>query len=308
MLNAEDEVLIDTRISCTTEEAVIKLLGWMRGPVLKRVIKIAAEGEVADSELPHYGFVDDPIDDFLAARRERASVAFHNAVASRKYSFTELVAMEEKVDECTALIKKAIAYRRDIAEDLADAATGTLRVDPDETARQGTLHITLNSLDRWARAKYGIFIDEPDPANEPSPALKSKNAERLVAQRQEDQKVEPAANIGVGVSRGRAKNVLRTLAILISACGDNAPDHEKAPDLDPDEGLSRAKADQVFKTIDVLVNAFSSTAPKYRSGGGPNLSTIALHLADVAIGETGQSYEAIRKTLAEARKRSLRVS
>ena len=68
------------------------------------------------------------------------------------------MALEDEVGKCDALIEKAAIYPRDIADDLADTATGTLRVDADETARHGTLHITLNSLDRWARKKYGISI------------------------------------------------------------------------------------------------------------------------------------------------------
>lgn len=73
VINAEDQAVIDTRISCTKEEAVIKLLGWMRGPLLKRVIPPSEDWEMPDSALPHYGFSQDHLDGFLFERRERAA-------------------------------------------------------------------------------------------------------------------------------------------------------------------------------------------------------------------------------------------
>ncbi len=119
---------------------------------------------------------------------------------------------------------------------------------------------------------------------------------------------KPDAAVGGCLGRVRARNVLRTLAILVSAFRDGTPEYEQVPHLDSDGTLPGARADQIFKTIAVLVDAFSSTATVYRKGGGPNEIAIARHLATLAHDETGQSDEAIRKTLAEARRRWRRNS
>lgn len=348
------------KASCTIDAAVATLLDRTRSAPLRDNVD-AKDDQWSAASVSTPPWVNSELERELLEMRELAREMLRQATTAYETGDETTNGLSECQADAQyyeALVPKAKRYLQDIAAELGNANDCSLQVDTHETDRTGKLHLTLGSLELWARNKYGIEILDaaaaqqlepmvgtdpshkatqaasqpslthtraeltpipaadkepsdkgalsPTKANEPTPALKSKNAEPLVAQRQDDQEVEPDADIGVGLGRTKAKNVLRTLAILISAFGDSVPEHESPPALDSDEGLSRAKADQVFKTIDVLVNAFSSAAPRYRSGGAPNESAIALHLADVAHGETGQSGQAIRKTIAEARKRSLR--
>jgi len=296
MINAEDEVLIDTRSSCTKEQAVIKLLGWMRGPALKRVIRLV-DGVIPDSELPHYCFADESLDEFLAERRERASNAFRNAVASGLYSHADLVALEDEVGKCDGLIEKAAIYHRDITDDLADTAAGTLRVDADETARQGTPHITLNSLDRWARKKYGISIFDKSTSHDAKDDL--NNTPNIEPDPDEGGDVSGSKSRG-GLGSVKSRNLIKVLNLFVSAFGDKPPFAVEAPELDSDGGLSAIKAEQIFLVIARMTVELSRTATRYRRGNKPNEKAIAEHLAPKSE-EGGAGAESIRKTLQLAR-------
>ncbi len=303
MIDAEDEALIDTRSSCTREQAVIKLLGWMRGPVLKRVIRLV-DGVIPDSELPHYRFSDESLDEFLTERRERASIAFHNSVASGTYSQADLVALEDEVGKCDALIEKAAIYHRDIADDLADTATGTLRVDADETARHGTLHITLNSLDRWARKKYGISIYDTLTSHESKDDLNYTPTVEVDPDEGGDVS-SPKSSDDLGPVKSR--NLIRTLKLLLSAFEGKPPLDVQVPELDSGGGLSAIKAEQVYLLIARLAVEFSRTATKYQRGDNPNEKIIAERLVSKAQ-EDGIGFESIRKTLQHARAVAKRVN
>ena len=68
MINAEDEVTIDLRRSCTREEAAIKILGWMRGPIQK----VASETDDPLNSLLNNGKFNSPLTDLLQKEREAA--------------------------------------------------------------------------------------------------------------------------------------------------------------------------------------------------------------------------------------------
>ena len=76
MINAEDEVTIDLRRSCTREEAAIKILGWMRGPIQK----VASETDDPLNSLLNNGKFNSPLTDLLQKEREAARQDMLDAV------------------------------------------------------------------------------------------------------------------------------------------------------------------------------------------------------------------------------------
>lgn len=346
------------KASCTIDAAVATLLDRTRSAPLRDNVD-AKDDQCSAASVSTPPWVNSELERELLEMRELAREMLRQATTAYETGDETANGLSECQADAQyyeALVPKAKRYLQDIAAELGNANDCSLQVDTHETDRTGKLHLTLGSLERWARNKYGIEILDaaaaqqlepmvgtdpshkaaqaasqpslthtraeltpipaadkepsnkgalsPTKANEPTPALKSKNAEPLVAQRQDDQKVEPDADIGGGLGRIKAKNVLRTLAILISAFGDSVPEHESPPALDSDAGLSRMKADQVYKTIAFLADTFSSTAAKFRKGEMPNVLAIATRLSELVPEESGQDVETIRKTIAEARRRS----
>lgn len=168
MINPEDEIIVDFRTSCTKEEAVAKLLGWMQGPIHLKFIQ-AKHGITAD-QLPHLHSLIFSLEEHLMALRETAR---HELLDAAEVGAAAEVIWEkdDAVAECDALIQKAYSYKLDIEKELAKGESSALKIDQPETDRTSVIHLTLESLDEWAK-KYDIaIIDAPESltANTPEP-------------------------------------------------------------------------------------------------------------------------------------------
>jgi len=51
-----EEIILNNESSCSKDQAIAKLLGWMRGPIRKKVIRLTEVGNIHPDDLP---FVDD---------------------------------------------------------------------------------------------------------------------------------------------------------------------------------------------------------------------------------------------------------
>ena len=159
MINPKDEMVPDLRASCTIDDAVAKLLGWMRGPILRKNILVTDHGISAD-QLPFLYSLQGSLEEFLADRRETARQQLIKA-ANEGVTGEALLQLDDAVVECDELIRKAMSYMADIAEELAKDELSLLKTDRHATKKAKTRHITLRSLDQWARVKYGIAIIAP---------------------------------------------------------------------------------------------------------------------------------------------------
>lgn len=256
MIRPEDEIIVDLSGSCTKDEAVAKLLGWMKGPIRPKIIRMTEHG-ISEDQLPLLPSMEDPLNVQLQEIREAASQAFI-AAAETNATNEELEEKENAVTHVDLLIRKASSYMSDIDEELSKGEDSEIKIDPHAFEQNGITHITLRSLDRWAQQRYGISVLE-DQEQHHSP---------------NDTQAQP----------------------MVQA---------KEEDPNPEEGFTSTKARNVMTTFGFLVEAFAKTAPGF-GGDKPNASSIARHIANLAVKAGGQdemdnqSYEAIRKRIKQA--------
>lgn len=162
MPNPEDEILVNFATSCTKEEAVARLLGWMQGHIRQKNIRVTEHGISADQLLSLHS-LDGSLQEQLIELREAARMEFVKA-AETGAALEVIQAKEEAVKEVDNLIEKAGSYFLDIDDELAKGGESDLRIDQSNTESSGVKRITLRSIDRWANKKYGITIPESSTA------------------------------------------------------------------------------------------------------------------------------------------------
>lgn len=171
MINTEDEVCYDLRSSCTEEEAVAMMLGWLRGERRTRYIQVTLDG-INPDQLPYLSSLPDTLEATIREQREKASIKFHNAVVNGEIAIA--VTKDATVDDWDKIAKRARRYMIDIGDELTKTDSA-LRVDQHTTTASGITHITLKSLDHWSRKEYGIAIldNEPLAINADTPSAES---------------------------------------------------------------------------------------------------------------------------------------
>lgn len=209
MITAADDIVLDTRTTCTKDEAVAKLLGWMQGEIRLRYIHLTDSGISAD-QLPHLhsleGSLADLLSEFRRAARSELIEAFEADAAPEILDQKELA-----VSEWAEKIKKAGKYFRDIDDELAKGDESVLKVDDKASEETGTLQIRLSSLETWATKRYGISVLGSD-------------VEQLADSHQNEQssvdEEEPSAD--GGLDKQKADNLFISLAFLVDAFAQTA--------------------------------------------------------------------------------------
>jgi hypothetical protein len=151
-----NNVKIDLRTSCTVEEAAAKLIGWMKGHV-RHAYPDVVDDDITPDHLTYTDSLGLPLHYQLALLREAAWNRYNEAVCAKLPE--EII--EEKyaeLENCEELISKVVGYLSDINEEINKGDLSALVVDQRETEFSGELHITLRSLDKWARNQYQIPI------------------------------------------------------------------------------------------------------------------------------------------------------
>jgi hypothetical protein len=208
MINAEDEVTIDLRRSCTREEAAIKILGWMRGPIQK----VASETDDPLNSLLNNGKFNSPLTDLLQKEREAARQDMLDAVDAG-VDTTVFINKEYSVKRLDELIYRVTDYLDDIDDELAKTDQSALRIDQITTEKTATEHISLRSLDAWARSKYGISIRGEWEPTQPQESFAS----------QPNNQPQPDGTISENDLETREKNLFVTLALLAKVLADAVP-------------------------------------------------------------------------------------
>lgn len=172
MINPEDETIIVNNLSCTKDEAVAKMLGWMRSPVRLKYIKVASTG-IQPDQLEHLHSIEGSILDFLNEQRQFArdslqAIADEAAATEdedRKNSIYELINQHDAaIMTWQALTVKASTYLNAIDTELAKGKLSTLKID-DTAGENDEPLIMLDSLDKWAQANFDIAIREDSNIN-----------------------------------------------------------------------------------------------------------------------------------------------
>jgi hypothetical protein len=147
------------------------------------------------------------LEEQLEELREAARQEFVAALEAGA-SYEVLKAKEAAVYAAEALIHKAHKFILDICEELAGGEDSAIEVDREETEHTGATHLTLRSLDRWARKKYRISILEGSDSPLPS--------EGTAAQAPAPDEAEESGHER-GLSKTRAHHFLTTFAFLVEA-------------------------------------------------------------------------------------------
>lgn len=176
-IGAGDEIVVDLSTACTKDVAVVKLLGWMRGPIRRKYVEVAENG-IAIDQMSYLhtleGSLADQLNEFRAAAHGRLFDAFEaNATDD------VMDDLDKEVKRCDELIYMAAQYMRDIEDELGKDQGSALKIDQLATQQARAVHVTLSSLDRWSRAKYhigvvedysGLYSKAPKDASKPEPA------------------------------------------------------------------------------------------------------------------------------------------
>lgn len=156
MISPEDPIYIDPRTSCTKDEAIAKLLGWMQGDIRHRHIEMTLEGVPAES-LMHMPCFEGSIWDFLTAQRQDAQFALQMSLDDNT-EFQTIDRLVEKISDLKETIIKAKKYQREIDDELAKGSESALKIDEFQSGSTGGTHISIKTLDQWAIQKYGISV------------------------------------------------------------------------------------------------------------------------------------------------------
>lgn len=159
MTNPKARTFVDDRESCTVQEAVAKLIGWMRGKTRLSVIRMNGDGGLIAEDLPFLHSLEGTVQDMLdgqwqAAQRER------RRVEEGSEAIELVIEKMEALLDVEELMQRAATYLTDIEGEIVQGASSRLTLDASAKAEKGGIHITLKSLEHWALEKYGISIGE----------------------------------------------------------------------------------------------------------------------------------------------------
>lgn len=159
VFNPLGNVIVDSDTSCNLEDAVAKMLGWLREPLRIHPDEINIH-KFTLGQMPYLPKLYYSLDDHLAILIENAA---DNLKAADNDSDTSEEIKSKTIGaflDCEDLIKKAVAYKSAINTELAKEKKSALKIDIQQTNNLNETYITLDSLCDWAKANYGISIRE----------------------------------------------------------------------------------------------------------------------------------------------------
>ncbi len=201
ILTIEEDVF-DLSISCTKDQAVMRMLGWGEGNVFKRAIPIDADGNISPEDLMQMHPGTMTLLERLQEREEHARKALTRGVESDVpyKEFDRLVGDREEVRELAALARELLM---DIDAELAKGKDSALHLDEEATNRTGITHIKILSLDKWAVEFHSAEAADISP--EPAGPLTKNDVEVD----------ESLLNVRGGMSPTSARSFLVTFALLL---------------------------------------------------------------------------------------------
>lgn len=239
------EVFLKFVTSCTKDDAVARMLGWMQGPVYDAEPELTEDNNVPLEYLPTLSSLPNSLEEQLTYLVGEATKDLDDAKASR--AGPDVIKQKEAtLRQCFEWINKAGIYLPDIVDELAKGESSALRVDQVATEKYGVIQITTKSLDEWALKNYQI---QPRDLSKPiSPT------------------VNQLANSSKGSRRSTAKldNLHITFAYLIEAFIKDKPKY--------------SRADKV--NVSQLANFLSRLASNDNSAGGQGIESIKARIEE----------------------------
>jgi hypothetical protein len=155
MIKPGVDTYIDDRQSCTKEEAVAKMIGWMRGKIRRNFMDLDEFGAYLPEQLPNLNTLEGTVPDVLHNQHSAALAALRSAEESEAGDraidrWRKAVADYEKqrVD--------AAGYSEELDVEIARVPS-ELELDYAAMDEKGGIYITLDSLEKWT-SKKGIAI------------------------------------------------------------------------------------------------------------------------------------------------------
>ena len=215
-----DESTVDLRTSCNKAVAVARLLGWMKGSTFPKVMVPVANGE-AYVDLLRVLNDENALEGMLSYMRDVAGQELAAAKGDPKRG--KLKKKQEAVAKIDSLIRNTSMYVSDIDEELAKGEDSALRVDQQASKEESVTHITLRSLDLWAKKKYGISIMDDQELHVSS---EGSRAQPVMQEKEEDHDPKD------GLSKTVANNLFTSFAFLVEAFAETAPKYgSKDPNI-----------------------------------------------------------------------------
>lgn len=207
-----DAFKLDLRTSCARDEAVAKLIGWMRSPIRRAFVEKREGGISADQmrEAPSLlgGSLQQRLEDVRAHALQQLMAAPKGRAAADEIErrLAAFIAAEK-------LIERAFRFGIDFDAEVADRASSRIRIDEKATRESGVEHYTLDSIERWARDHYGglSVLDEVDARREPGDA---------VAQGPGQQPVTADVDRPTKRTERWVNNLLTTFAVAVETIAD----------------------------------------------------------------------------------------
>ena len=209
MINPEDDIVIDPKTSCSRDEAVAKLLGWLQGSRRRPFTEVTTYGISADQLANLHTLDGSSVLELLQGHRREAQDAYFASANSD--DLVETIQLKEQaVIECDRLIDKAQSYFVDFDDESAKGNLSALRIDAAATERFGVPHYTLKSIESWAMASYGVSIINP---------VKIQSTPAEASEYPADERNDKG-----GLSRTSANSLYLTFAVLVEAFVEANPD------------------------------------------------------------------------------------
>lgn len=149
------EIILKFVTSCTKDEAVARMLGWMQGPIYDAEPELTEDNNVPLEYLPYLSYLPNSLEEQLTYLVGEAQKDLDDA----KDSGAEPAVIKQKeatLKQSLEWIDKAATYLRDIVDELAKGEDSCLRIDQEATEKSGLIHITVKSLEEWASDVYKL--------------------------------------------------------------------------------------------------------------------------------------------------------
>lgn len=152
-MDVEHQYYTNTSGSCSIEQAVAKLLGWAKGPLFRKTVRVTEAG-VVDDDLAlvevFEGGIDAQLESMLIDAQNQAIVALDDGA-----THDELSHRDKRIEQVKELVARVHDFRIRIDDELAKGQDSQLRTDRRRSDESGMVYITLRSLDQWAVKEYG---------------------------------------------------------------------------------------------------------------------------------------------------------
>ena len=203
------DVFLKFVTSCTKDEAVARMLGWMQEPIYDVEPELTDDNNVPLEYLPYLSSMPNSIEEQLTYLVGEAQAALDDAKAS--IAEPEVIKQKEAdLSNTLEWIDKSAIYLVNIVDELAKGEKSALRIDQEATEKSGTIHITIKSLDEWASDFYSL----PTPVS-------LRSAPAAVKQLADSQKNK-------GGSTTKLDNLCLSFAFLIDAFAKEKPKYWNA--------------------------------------------------------------------------------